>query len=130
MEAIIGSHAVVGKSTSFAVKIVDNFGNTHERVVPLITKSKYQAELAAIKYVFQAIQYKDVDLTLKTAVHQIPQIFQKNKNGKFVKRKRPNELVDELRELSSRFKSFECVLDKDGEEVTAIREKARLVNSI
>jgi len=130
MEAVISGYGLVGKPVSFAVKITDNFGNTHERVVPLKTKSRYQAELSAIKYVFQAIPHKDVSLTVKTAVTQIPQIFEKDSSGQFTKRSKPNELVDELRELSSQFESFQCVIDKDSEEMLAVKLKAKLPASI
>ena len=130
MEAIVNSYALVGKPASFAVRISDKFGNVHERVVPLKLKSKYQAELSAIKYVMQAVSFKDVKLTIKTSVSQIPQIFKKDANGELRDRKKPNDLIDELRELSEQFASFECVLDKDSDTMLEMKEKAKLPSSI
>jgi hypothetical protein len=129
MEAVVSGYALVGKPASFAVKITDQFGSSHERVVPLKLKSRYQAELAAIKYVCLAVPHKDVSLVVKTSVSQVPQIFQKV-NGEFAKRSKPNELVDEIRELSAQFASFECIADKDSEEMLTIKKKAKLPSSI
>jgi hypothetical protein len=126
MEAIISSYALVGKQASFAVKIFDEFGNAHERVIPLKSKSKYQAELAAIKYVCHAIPHKDVDVVIKTSVLQIPQIFKKTNSGKWIKRRKPNKLIDEIRELSLQFSSFECIIDEDSELMLEVKEKAKL----
>lgn len=130
MEATVSSYALVGKPAFFAVHIKDKFGNTHNRVVPLKLKSKYQAELAAVKYVMQALPFKDVVLTIKTSVSQVPQIFKKNSDGEFPKRKRPNVLVDELRELSEQFSLFECVLDKNSKEMVELKERAKSAASI
>lgn len=130
MEAVVNAYGLVGKPASFAVKVSDNFGNTHERVVPLKMKSRYQAELAAIKYVCQAIPHKDVRLTVKTSVSQIPQIFKKTPDGNFISRSKPNALVDEVRELSNQFTSFQCVIDKDSEEMLKVKERAKLPSSI
>lgn len=129
MKAVVASYGQVGKNVSFAVKIENAFGVTHERVVPLKTKSKYQAEVAAIKYVCQAIPHKDVNLEVKVSVTQIPQIFKKV-DGKFIKRKRPNKLVDSTRELASKFESFVCSYDKDSAEMAILKEKAKLPFSI
>lgn len=108
MKALVNGFGPIGKSSSFVVKISDEHGNIHKRTVPLKLKSVYQAELAAIKYVFQAIPYKDIDLKIKTASSQIPQIFNKTTKGEWIKRRKPNALIDEVRELSEQFKSFEC----------------------
>lgn len=129
MKAIVASYGQVGKNVSFAIKIEDAFGTIHERIVPLKTKSKYQAELAGIKYICQAIPHKDVELEIKVSVTQIPQLFKKV-DGEFTKRKKPNELVDSTRELASKFESFVCSYDKDSEEMVAIKEKAKLPSSI
>jgi hypothetical protein len=130
MEAVISGYGLVGKPSSFAVKITDKFGNTHERTVPLKVKSRYQAELAAIKYVCLAIPHKDVELTIKTSVTQVPQIFKKDSGGEFLKRSKPNELVDNLRELSTQFSSFQCLIDKDSEDMLSVKQKAKLPSSI
>ena len=130
MEAVISGYALIGKPASFAVNIIDNLGSIHKRVVPLKLKSKYQAELAAIKYVCQAIPHKDVELVIKTAVSQIPQIFVKAADGRWPKRKKANKLVDEVRELTSQFETFSCVLDKDSETMLEIKKLAKQPNSI
>ena len=127
MEALVNGYALTGKPATFAVKIFDKFGNTHERVVPLKAKSKYQAELAAVMYVLQAVPHKDISLVLKTSVSQIPQIFKKDRDGKFLKRKRANDLIDSIRELSDQFASFECLIDKDSEAMLEIKKKAKSV---
>ena len=128
MEAMVNGYGPVGKPASFAVKILDKYGNEHKRVVPTKLTSKYQAELAAIKYVLHAVPHKDVSLTVKTSVKHIPQIFKKTADGKWVKRKK-NKLIDEIRSLSEHFASFECV-SGDEEEMAEVKEMARLVNSI
>ena len=130
MEATISGYALVGKNASFAVSISDGSDNTHERIVPLKLKSRYQAELAAIKYVCQAVSHKDVDLVVKTSVSQIPQIFEKTTNGEWPKRKRVNALIDEIRELSDKFTSFKCVSDKNSELMLATKMKAKFPSSI
>ena len=127
MEAIVNGYALIGKPATFAVSIFDKFGNTHTRVVPLKLKSRYQAELAAIKYVCQAIPHKDINLTVKTSVSQIPQIFKKTADGEWIKRKKPNKLVDDIRTLSSQFASFEIVVDKDSEQMLKTKALAKSV---
>ena len=126
MEAVVSGYGLVGKPSSFAVKITDDSGEIHERVVPLKMKSRYQAELVAIKYVFQAIPHKNIRLTIKTAMTQVPQLFKKDSSGEFLKRSKPNELVDELRELSTQFTTFQCLIDKNSEEMIAIKQKAKI----
>ena len=130
MEAVVSGYALIGACDSFAIKISDKYGNVHERVVPLKSKSKYQAELAAVKYVLQVMNKKNIDLIIKTSVAQVPQIFEKTKAGTFLKRKRQNDLIDDIRELSSQFSSFQCVIDKDSEEMLEVKEKAKLPSSI
>ena len=88
MRALVVGYAPVGKPASFAVDI----GGEHKRVVPLKTKSKYQAELAGIKYVCQAIINTDVDLNLKVTISHLPTIFVKDKDGSFKKRKKKNKI--------------------------------------
>lgn len=121
MDASIVGYAPVGKSASFAVDI----DGEHQRVVPLKTKSKYQAELAGIKYICQAVIDKDVDLNLKVTIGHLPTIFAKDDNGNFGKRKRKNKLVDEVRELSTKFYTFTCETNKDAESVNLLKEKAK-----
>jgi hypothetical protein len=130
MEAVVNSYAPVGKEATFAVILSDSFGNTHERVVPLKLKSKYQAELAAIKYALQAVPHKDVFMTLKTSVSQVPQIFSKTPDGEWIKRKKPNKLVDDIRELAGQFKEFNCVKETDSELILKTKEMCKSITRI
>ena len=129
MKAMVSGYSPVGKPSSFAVEISDEHGNNHKRIVPLKVKSKYLAELSAIKYVMQSIPHKDVDLTIRTTVAHMPQIFTKTTKGEWVKRKKQNDLVDEVRELSEQFKSFNCVRGDD-DEMSKVKKMAKLANSI
>lgn len=124
MEASVYGYALVGKPAVFVVHIKDDVGNIHERTIPLKLKSKYQAEIAAIKYACQAISRKDVHLTIKTSVSQIPQVFTKT-GGNWLKRKTPNQLIDDVRELADQFSSFNCVVDDASELMLKIKEIAR-----
>jgi glycerol-3-phosphate cytidylyltransferase-like family protein len=121
MKALVVGYAPVGKSASFAVDI----GGEHKRGVPLKTKSKYQAELAGIKYVCQAIINADIDLDLKVTISHLPTIFAKDGDGCFKKRKKKNKLVDEVRELSTKFSSFVCETNKDAESINVLKMKAK-----
>jgi hypothetical protein len=121
MEASVIGYAPVGKTASFAVDIDGN----HKRVVPLKTKSKYQAELAGIKYICQAIVNTDVKLNLKVSISHLPTIFDKDDDGNFKKRKKKNKLVDEVRELSEKFSSFTCETNKDSESVNTLKARAK-----
>lgn len=125
MEAFISSYGLVGKESNFAVYIVDDSGAVHKRVVPLKLKSTYQAELAAIKYVCQAIPNKDVELVIKTSVTQLPQVFQKAEDGRWAKRQQ-NKMVDDARELTEKFSKFSCVKDTDSELMLKVRNMAKL----
>jgi len=120
MDATIVGYAPVGKTAAFAVDI----DGKHQRVVPLNTKSKHQAELAGIKYVFQAIVDKNVDLNLKVTVAHIPGMFKKDEAGLFSKRKKPNKLVDEVRGLSTQFASF-SIEKASAESIGVLKEKAK-----
>lgn len=130
MQAVVNSYAPVGKEATFAVSISDKFGNKHDRVVPLKLKSRYQAELAAIKYVLQAVSNKDVSLCVKTSISQLPQIFAKAEDGSWVKRKKPNKLISEVRDLASEFSEFSCVKADDEEEIEKLKEMAKTTNRI
>ena len=124
IEAIINGYTLVGKPAAFAVHISGG-ANSHERTVPLTTKSRYQAELAAIKYVCAALPNKDVKLVIKTADAHLSSIFKKKKDGSWIKRKRPNKLVDEVRELSEQFDEFVCELDSDSDLMVRVKEMAK-----
>ena len=117
IKAAVVGHGKVGKETSFAVKIVDSVGNVHERIVPLISKSVYFAELNAIKYVMLAIQDRKVDLYIETNLPHIPTYFDRE-NGKWVNRVKSNtKLIKELRELSQDFNTFKIEHLEDKSEL-------------
>jgi hypothetical protein len=129
VEATINGYSLVGKPAAFAVHISSG-GSIHERIVPLTTKSRYQAELAAIKYVCAALPNKDIRLVVKTSDAHLSSIFTKKKDGSWIKRKRPNKMVDDVRELSEQFESFECTLDSDSELMAKIKGMAKRPSSI
>ena len=60
----------------------------------------------------------------------IPQIFKKDSDGNWVKRKKPNKLIDEIRELASQFAEFECVKAPDDELILETKELARKASRI
>ena len=124
MDASVVGYAPPGKLASFAVDI----DGDHQRIVPLKTKSKYQAELAGIKYVCQSVINTDVDLNIKVTVSHISTIFIKNEDGSFPKRSKSQKLIDEVRELSTKFSSFTCEANKDLEAVEVLKEKAKLAS--
>lgn len=128
MKAIVKSYAPVGKNASFSVIIMGDH-DTHKRVVPLQIKSKYQAELAAIKYVLQSVD-PNQDIEIITSIAQIPNTLTKTKDGKWPKRKNKNELVDEIRGLADKFKSFSCIKDSGTKEMDQANQLVKLVNSI
>lgn len=128
IEAVIHGFAKIGKQATFAVKISDDNNNEHERIVPLSAKSAYTAELAAIKYVCQALVDKGCNLVVKTSLPHIIKLFIKTEDGDWAatRKNKNTDLIDEVRSLSSDFKSFMCdVLPKDDESMKYVRELAR-----
>lgn len=125
IQATVNGYSTVGTKATFAVVIEDGFDNRHERVVPLLTKSSYLAELAALKYAMMSLKDKNVSLTVKTSVKHIPPLFVKQ-DGKWKKKLRTNrEVITLLREMSDGFKSFSCQLDLDSEKMAEVKTLAR-----
>jgi len=124
--AHVNGFALPGKKASFAVSIKDTAGNSHQRIVPLKCKSMYQAEWSAIKYVMLAISNKDNDVLINTSLPYVPAFFNKKKDGSWAKKSRSkSNAIDEVRKLSTKFRSFDCKCDKDSGEMLEIREMAR-----
>ena len=76
-------------------------------------------------YCLLLLPNKDVKLVIKTADAHLSSIFKKKKDGSWIKRKRPNKLVDEVRELSEQFDEFVCELDSDSDLMVRVKEMAK-----
>lgn len=119
IKAFVYGFANVGKKAIFAVNIVDDVGNKHERIVPILTKSAYTAELAAISYVCHALADKDCIVNVYTSVPHIAKLFNRNSEGEWPKiRNKNSEFITEVRNLADSFKKFSCdVLEKESDEM-------------
>ena len=109
INALIGTYAPVGKNALFSVKISDDEGNVHERVVPLSSKNSYAAQLYAVKYICEAVENKDSDLKITTSMAYIINALTKSGG----KRSGNAELIKEVKKSLDCFKSVNFTLDTD-----------------
>jgi hypothetical protein len=95
--------------------------------VPIITKSAYTAELAAIGYVCHSLSDKECNVVVHTSVPHIAKLFKKKDDGKWSRvRNKNSDFIEEIRNLTSDFKSFTCdVVDKKDDAMKHVRELAR-----
>jgi methyl coenzyme M reductase beta subunit len=127
IKAAINTYAPVGQNILFIVKINDDNGNTHDRVVPLLSKNLYAAQLLAIKYICEAIENKDTKIQITIPMPYIVSALQKSSVGTeaIQKKKRTRstnvDLIDEVRTLLDKFKSFILVFDNNEQLKTAAK---------
>ena len=122
IKATVLGYSTVGKNATFAVEIRRNNEVKHQNVITLQSKSYYYAELMAFKYVMLAVVNKNTKLIIETSLKHLPSLFEKNQDGKWLKKPSSNsDYVSELRDLSDKFKSFECVLDLNSERMESVK---------
>jgi len=120
ISAVISSYTPVKQSAVFAVKISDDDGNTHERVVPTTSRNAYSTQLFAVKYVCEAVENKDVALQIITQMPYIANTFQKDTDGSWKKTRKRGanaSLVDEVKKLLEAFKSLSMTIDTDDKPI-------------
>lgn len=126
INATINGFANKSNQAAFAVHItIDN--KKHERIIPMKNTTANQAELAAVQYICQAVQYKHDQLAIITSSPYISKFFE-FKDGKWCAEPQNNiELVNKIRLLLGRFKSFSISVDGNGEVIKALKEKVRAI---
>lgn len=124
---INGFSAASNEHSAFAVHI--KHGDvTHSRLVPLKKMTANQVELGAVQYVCQATRLKDDELVINTTSRYLTQILG-FENGQWKSTPKNNiELVNKVRALLTRFKSFVIVIDSNSELMLNLKEKARSVH--
>lgn len=125
VEAVVNGFAVGTRDKStFAVHMKSESGEIHERTIPLKDYTINQAELAAVQYVCAATKDKSADLIIKTSNNYLVNMLTKTGDKWKANPKNNADLVNNVRTLLGRFKSFSVVLD-DSELMQTMKSRAR-----